>query len=124
MYCCMPLFVLRQRTGGREDGKKDIEEVTEAERKPQTFAVLRDKMLVSMTRRAKMEERNEMVEELMSDVFGLEVLLRIYANTYHKKELKEITETEWKEQREALRGIIKAAEQMKQEAMQRIGGRF
>lgn len=71
-----------------------------------------------------MNNQKGIVEELTADVIGLEVLLRIYEKTYHNKTVEEITEREWREQREALRGIIKAAEWMKIEALQRIGGEF
>jgi len=71
-----------------------------------------------------MNNQKGIVEELTADVIGLEALLRIYEKTYHNKTVEEITEREWREQREALRGIIKAAEWMKIEALQRIGGEF
>ena len=71
-----------------------------------------------------MNNQKGIVEDLTADVIGLEVLLRIYEKTYHNKTVEEITEREWREQREALRGIIKAAEWMKIEALQRIGGEF
>ena len=76
----------------------------------------------------KKRKRTRLIECALKESFGnyaadflsIEVLLKIYANTYHGKRLDEITPQEWTEQKQMLRGIIRASETMKRETLDRI----
>ena len=69
------------------------------------------------------EAVKEVTAEYTADFYGLEVLLEIYARTYHGKALEEVTAEEWTDQQAAMRGMIRAAEAMKRWTLEKIGGK-
>lgn len=117
------LFSISKQKRGAREGRNGIYSGTDSIFKVQKEGKSANVCAFELERRwAYMDEQKKIAEELTADIHGLEVLLRIYANTYHKKRLEEVTEREWTEQREALRCIIKSAEAMKLAALEWIGG--
>lgn len=119
----MRLFSISKQKRGAREGRNGIYSSTDSIFKVQKEGKIANVCDFELERRwAYMDEQRKIAEELTADIHGLEVLLRIYANTYHKKRMEEVTEREWTEQQDTLQCIIKTVKAVKLAALERIGG--